>query len=214
MAVTVERPQRAELEAALRLDFRSDTITQPTPAMRQAMADAAVGDDVFGEDPSINELEAEAARIFQKEAGLFVASGTQGNLLAQDRRAYSLIAVPRNMGDPARMARRLARALKLDDRKLLAEFQRHPGYCWVVRQQAPDLAQMFADSTRGKGGWESVFLEGETRRSYPAGEPMSQLVGRADVDNVGVEGHHLVDSSPVHRLRIGRPTRGRVQYGA
>src|SRR5438034_2253067 len=83
MAVTVERPQRAELEAALRLDFRSDTITQPTPAMRQAMADAAVGDDVFGEDPSINELEAEAARIFQKEAGLFVASGTQGNLLAQ-----------------------------------------------------------------------------------------------------------------------------------
>ncbi len=83
MAVTVERPQRAELEAALRLDFRSDTITQPTPAMRKAMADAAVGDDVFGEDPSINELEAEAARIFQKEAGLFVASGTQGNLLAQ-----------------------------------------------------------------------------------------------------------------------------------
>src|SRR6266536_2451333 len=83
MAVTVERSQRAELEAALRLDFRSDTITQPTPAMRKAMADAAVGDDVFGEDPSINELEAEAARIFQKEAGLFVASGTQGNLLAQ-----------------------------------------------------------------------------------------------------------------------------------
>jgi threonine aldolase len=70
------------IDAALRLDFRSDTITQPTLAMREAMRSAEVGDDVFGEDPSINALEAEAARIFGKEAGLFVASGTQGNLLA------------------------------------------------------------------------------------------------------------------------------------
>src|SRR5919199_366909 len=69
-------------EDALRLDFRSDTITQPTEAMRQAMSEARVGDDVFGEDPSINALEAEAARIFDKEAALFVTSGTQGNLLA------------------------------------------------------------------------------------------------------------------------------------
>src|SRR5437764_2722618 len=73
---------RSDLEAALRLDFRSDTITQPTAAMREAMANAEVGDDVFGEDPSINALEAEAARVFGKEAGLFVASGTQGNVLA------------------------------------------------------------------------------------------------------------------------------------
>jgi threonine aldolase len=72
----------ASAEAALRLDFRSDTITQPTQAMREAMRDAEVGDDVFGEDPSINALEARAAQIFGKEAGLFVASGTQGNLLA------------------------------------------------------------------------------------------------------------------------------------
>jgi threonine aldolase len=72
-----------DVDAALRLDFRSDTITQPTPAMREAMRTAEVGDDVFGEDPSINALEAEAARLFGKEAGLFVASGTQGNLLAQ-----------------------------------------------------------------------------------------------------------------------------------
>ena len=83
MAATLS-PARdaASAEAALRLDFRSDTITQPTPAMREAMRDAQVGDDVFGEDPSINALEAEAAQIFGKEAGLFVASGTQGNLLA------------------------------------------------------------------------------------------------------------------------------------
>jgi threonine aldolase len=69
-------------ETAYRLDFRSDTITQPTGAMREAMRNAEVGDDVFGEDPSINALEARAAQIFGKEAGLFVASGTQGNLLA------------------------------------------------------------------------------------------------------------------------------------
>ncbi|HET6319964.1 MAG TPA: aminotransferase class I/II-fold pyridoxal phosphate-dependent enzyme, partial [Chloroflexota bacterium] len=82
MAVTIPEADRPHVEAALRLDFRSDTITQPSAAMRRAMAEAAVGDDVFGEDPSINELEAEGARIFDKEAGLFVASGTQGNLLA------------------------------------------------------------------------------------------------------------------------------------
>jgi threonine aldolase len=70
------------VDAALSLDFRSDTITQPTAAMREAMRTAEVGDDVFGEDPSINALEAEAARRFGKEAGLLVASGTQGNLLA------------------------------------------------------------------------------------------------------------------------------------
>ena len=54
MAVTVPSAAPADVEAALRLDFRSDTITHPTPEMRQAMASAPVGDDVFGEDPSIN----------------------------------------------------------------------------------------------------------------------------------------------------------------
>src|SRR5690242_21869217 len=83
MAATLTvAPTEDRLEAALRLDFRSDTITQPTPEMREAMRTAEVGDDVFGEDPSINALEAEAARRFGKEAGLFVTSGTQGNLLA------------------------------------------------------------------------------------------------------------------------------------
>src|SRR5919199_1622958 len=85
MAVTTTAPAAegaVEPSAVLRLDFRSDTITHPTPAMRQAMANAPVGDDVFGEDPSVNALEREAAGIFDKEAGLFVASGTQGNLLA------------------------------------------------------------------------------------------------------------------------------------
>jgi threonine aldolase len=83
MATTISPPDvEREAEARLRLDFRSDTLTHPSPEMREAMATAPVGDDVFGEDPSVNALEAEAARIFDKEAGLFVASGTQGNLLA------------------------------------------------------------------------------------------------------------------------------------
>lgn len=62
------------------IDLRSDTVTQPTPAMREAMAKALVGDDVYGEDPSINKLQAMAAEMLGKEAGLFVPTGTMGNL--------------------------------------------------------------------------------------------------------------------------------------
>src|SRR5690349_18182849 len=80
--ILADTPSAESIEAALRLDFRSDTITQPTDQMREAMRSAEVGDDVFGEDPSINALEAESARVFGKDAALFVASGTQGNLLA------------------------------------------------------------------------------------------------------------------------------------
>lgn len=65
-----------------RIDFRSDTVSWPTPRMREAMASAKVGDDVYGEDPTVNELEALAADMLGKEAGLFVASGTMGNLTA------------------------------------------------------------------------------------------------------------------------------------
>lgn len=64
------------------IDLRSDTVTQPTPAMRAAMAAAEVGDDVYGEDPTINRLEARAAEIFAREAALFVPSGTMGNQTA------------------------------------------------------------------------------------------------------------------------------------
>ncbi|MCF8146562.1 MAG: low-specificity L-threonine aldolase [Deltaproteobacteria bacterium] len=63
------------------IDLRSDTITRPTPAMRRAMAEAEVGDDVFGEDPTVNRLEAMAAERLGKEAGLLVVSGTMGNLV-------------------------------------------------------------------------------------------------------------------------------------
>jgi threonine aldolase len=64
------------------IDLRSDTVTQPTPEMRRAMADAEVGDDVYGEDPTVNSLEALAAERMGKEAALFVCSGTMGNLIS------------------------------------------------------------------------------------------------------------------------------------
>ncbi|HHQ4589219.1 low-specificity L-threonine aldolase [Aeromonas veronii] len=64
------------------IDLRSDTVTQPTDAMRQAMLHAEVGDDVYGEDPGVNALEAHGARLLAKQAALFVPSGTMSNLLA------------------------------------------------------------------------------------------------------------------------------------
>lgn len=63
------------------IDLRSDTVTKPTPAMRKAMAEAEVGDDVYGEDPTINALQEHVAKLFDKEAALFVASGTMANQL-------------------------------------------------------------------------------------------------------------------------------------
>jgi threonine aldolase len=65
-----------------RVDLRSDTVTTPTPAMRRAMAEAEVGDDVYGEDPTVNRLEELAAGLVGKEAALYVPSGTMGNQIA------------------------------------------------------------------------------------------------------------------------------------
>lgn len=64
------------------IDLRSDTVTLPTPKMRKAMAEAELGDDVYGEDPTVNRLQALSAERLGKEAGLFVPSGTMGNLIA------------------------------------------------------------------------------------------------------------------------------------
>jgi len=64
------------------IDLRSDTVTKPTPAMRKAMAEAEVGDDVYGEDPTVNALQEKVAELLGKEAAIFVASGTMANQLA------------------------------------------------------------------------------------------------------------------------------------
>ena len=63
------------------IDFRSDTVTKPTPEMRRAMAEAEVGDDVYGEDPTVNRLERRAAEILGKEAALLVPTGTMANTI-------------------------------------------------------------------------------------------------------------------------------------
>jgi threonine aldolase len=76
------------------IDLRSDTVTKPSPAMRQAMAEAEVGDDVYLEDPTVNRLQARAAEIFGREAGLFVPSGSMGNLtciMAQTSRGQEVV---------------------------------------------------------------------------------------------------------------------------
>ena len=76
------------------IDLRSDTVSHPTPEMRDAMANAAVGDDVYHDDPTVNQLEADAAALLGKEAAVFVTSGTQGNLcalLAHCQRGDSII---------------------------------------------------------------------------------------------------------------------------
>ena len=75
-----EKPE--EPRRAAPVDLRSDTVTKPTPEMRRAMAEAEVGDDVYGEDPTVNRLEHLAAEIFGREAALFVPSGTMGNQIA------------------------------------------------------------------------------------------------------------------------------------
>ena len=77
------------------IDLRSDTVTQPSPAMRRAMAEAVVGDDVYRDDPTVRKLEQRAAALMGKEAGLFVSSGTLGDLLAlmsQTERGDEIIA--------------------------------------------------------------------------------------------------------------------------
>ena len=80
------------------IDLRSDTVSQPTPSMKKAMAAAELGDDVFGEDPTVNSLEELAAELLGKEAAIYVSSGTQSNLLGLlahcDRGMSTLLAAP------------------------------------------------------------------------------------------------------------------------
>ncbi|MGZ4822841.1 MAG: threonine aldolase family protein, partial [Terriglobales bacterium] len=76
------RAENTERARVTTVDLRSDTVTKPTPEMRRAMAEAEVGDDVYGEDPTINRLEQRAAEIFGREGAIFVPSGTMGNTVA------------------------------------------------------------------------------------------------------------------------------------
>jgi threonine aldolase len=83
MSTATTKPEKTEqTHTAAVVDLRSDTVTKPTPAMRRAMAEAEVGDDVYGEDPTINRLEQRAAEIFAREAAIFVPTGSMGNSIA------------------------------------------------------------------------------------------------------------------------------------
>jgi len=83
MSTAVTKSEQLErTHTAVVVDLRSDTVTKPTPAMRRAMAEAEVGDDVYGEDPTINKLEQRAAEIFAREAAIFVPTGSMGNSIA------------------------------------------------------------------------------------------------------------------------------------
>lgn len=105
------------------LDFRSDTVTRPTPEMREAAYKAEVGDDVYGDDPTVNELESKACEIFGKEAALFVTSGTMGNavsILAHTQRGDEIILEQRShiyvneVGGLAVMGQLMARTIPGD----------------------------------------------------------------------------------------------------
>ena len=80
--LSADEVKTAQAKTAPAIDLRSDTVTKPTPEMRRAMAEAEVGDDVYGEDPTINRLEQRAAEIFGKEASIFVPTGSMGNTIA------------------------------------------------------------------------------------------------------------------------------------
>ena len=114
----------ARVPSSTVIDLRSDTVTRPTPAMRKAMAEAEVGDDVYGEDPTVNRLEATASRIFEREAALFVPTGTMGNQIAiktHTRPGQEIICEERahildwEMGMPAWFSGCVLRALRGED---------------------------------------------------------------------------------------------------
>ena len=93
----------------IRVDLRSDTVTHPSPEMRQAMYDAELGDDVYGDDPTVNRLQERAAEMLGKEAGLFGSSGTPGNLVCVLTPAQRGAEVPvREQRQPARPKRATA----------------------------------------------------------------------------------------------------------
>jgi threonine aldolase len=160
------------------IDLRSDTVTKPCLAMRQAMFEAQVGDDVFGEDPSVNALESYVAQLFGKEAGLFCASGTQTNQIAiavycnpgsevichEDAHIYKY-----EGGGIARNAGASVRLMRGNDGMLSAEF--------VENNINPDNVHLpitalvsIEDTMNRAGGkvypWETIAAIGDICRKY------------------------------------------------
>jgi len=109
-----------------------------------------------------------------------------GRPLARDLMTVSVSAAPREMKNPAAVARGLAALLRLDARRLNAQFRAHPRFVWVARRLPPALGEEVA-----KRKWRGVHLSVETQRDYTLGEAACEIVGRTDLDNSGVDGLEL-----------------------
>ncbi|MCW3053199.1 MAG: L-threonine aldolase [Chthonomonadales bacterium] len=148
------------------IDLRSDTVTRPTPAMRVAMAEAEVGDDVYEDDPSVNALQKQAALLMGKEAGLFVPSGTMGNALAlmththpgdevlMDSEAHSMLY---ELGLPATLAHVLTRQFR--SRAGVPDVEEIAGYIHPSNLHAPGTSLIILENTHNRAGGTVIPLE-------------------------------------------------------
>jgi threonine aldolase len=146
------------------LDFRSDTVTRPDDAMREAMRAAEVGDDVYGEDPTVNDLEARAADLVGKEAALYVPSGTMGNQLAArthtDRGQEVLVERESHiykweLGGLAQLAQLQVRPIDGDDRGVVAPEQVHAGYV-AEDSHRPGTGLLALENTHNSKGGSAI----------------------------------------------------------
>jgi threonine aldolase len=152
---------RRATERAGMIDLRSDTVTRPDGAMREAARDAEVGDDVYGEDPTVNELEARVADILGMEAALFVPSGTMGNQVAartHTERGQEVVCEREShvykweLGGLAQHSALQARPLDGDDRGVLAPEQVHEAYVEADGHRAGTGLLTLENTHNSKGG--------------------------------------------------------------
>jgi threonine aldolase len=146
------------------LDFRSDTVTHPSDAMRDAMRDAEVGDDVYGEDPTVNELETRAADVVGTEAALYVPSGTMGNQVAARTHTHrgQEVLVEREshiykweLGGLAQHAGLQARTVAGDDRGVVTPEQVHEGYV-EADSHRPGTGLLCLENTHNSKGGSAI----------------------------------------------------------
>ncbi len=161
------------------IDFRSDTVTRPTPAMRQAMANAVVGDDVLGDDPSVNRLQEKVAELMGKEAACFVPTGTMANqtaIRAQTEPGDEVIGhedshiIHYETGGPAALSGVMIRPARgergLYDVEQLEELYRSPSI------HAPNSRLLLIENTQNRGGgavWPIEQIQRVTARAKELG---------------------------------------------
>src|ERR1041384_3792701 len=148
------------------IDLRSDTVTRPTPEMRRAIAEAEVGDDVFNDDPSVHQLQAKAAALLGKEAGLFLPTGTMSNAVAMkvhtrpgdeillDANAHSMVY---EVGMPATIAHVLTR--QFHSRNGVPEVAEVVGLVHGESLHEPKTALLVLENTHNRAGGTIIPLE-------------------------------------------------------